>query len=230
MARLLVHVEGETEEVFVNELLMRPLQWCGYDRVAARLLGNARQRARRGGIRGWNAVRRDIIRHLSEDRGCIATTMVDYYGLPAAGERAWPGRAHATTLAPVDKGPYVEAAILEDIAREMGDGFDRRRFVPFVVMHEFEALLFSDCLDFARGVGNPSLAPALQAVRDEFETPEHINDSANTAPSRRVETIIPNYVKPLLGNLAALEIGLDKIQAACPHFRAWITELKARSD
>lgn len=229
MGRLLVHVEGETEEVFVNELLTRPLLDCGYERVGARLLGNARQRDRRGGIRGWNTVRRDIIRHLLEDRGCIATTMVDYYGLPASGDKAWPGRASATPLAPEAKGSHVEAALLDDVANEMGDNFDRRRFVPFVVMHEFEGLLFSDCGDFARGIGNPTLASRLQAVRDQFETPEHINDSASTAPSRRVEAIIPGYVKPLLGNLAALEIGLDKIQAACPHFSAWIIELRDRS-
>jgi len=229
MGRLLVHVEGETEEVFVNELLTRPLLDYDYDRVGARLLGNARLRDRRGGIRGWNTVRRDIIRHLSEDRGCIATTMVDYDGLPASGDKAWPGRASATLLAPAAKGPHVEAALLDDVANEMGDAFDRRRVVPFVVMHEFEGLLFSDCGDFARGIGNPTLASRLQAVRDQFETPEHINDSASTAPSRRVEAIIPGYVKPLLGNLAALEIGLDKIQAACPHFSAWIIELKDRS-
>lgn len=215
--------------MFVNELLARPLLDCGYERVGARLLGNARQRHRRGGIRGWNTVRRDIIRHLSADRGCIATTMVDYDGLPATGDRAWPGRDQAARLAPAARAPHVEAALLDDVAREMGDDFDRRRFVPFVVMHEFEGLLFSDCADFARGVGRPALASPLQAVRDQFETPEHINDSASTAPSRRVEAIVPGYVKPLLGNLAALEIGLDKIRAACPHFNAWLIELKNRS-
>jgi hypothetical protein len=229
MARLLIHVEGETEEAFVNELLGARLTDCGYERVGARLLGNARQRERRGGIRGWNTVKRDIIRHLLDDRGCIATTMVDYYGLPASGEKAWPGRAHAVTLAVTNKAPHVEEQLLNDLAAEMGNGFDQRRFVPFVVMHEFEGLLFSDCPEFARGVGKPALSQPLQAIRDQFETPEHINDSATTAPSKRVEELIPGYAKPLFGNLAAIEIGLDKIAAACPHFNAWIAELKKRA-
>src|SRR5262245_41389074 len=228
MGRLLIHVEGETEEMIVNELLARPLLGCGYERVGARLLGNARQRHRRGGIRGWSTVKRDIIRHLSEDRGCIPTTMVDYYGLPATGDRAWPGREQATGLVPATKAPHVEAVLLDDVAQEMERDFDRRRFVPFVVIHEFEGLLFSDCADFARGVGRPTLAPQLQAVRGAFETPGHINDSASTAPSRRVEGIVPGYVTPLFGNLAALEIGLKKSQAACPHFNAWLIELKNR--
>lgn len=225
--RLLVHVEGETEEAFVNEVLNAHLLGCGYERVSARLVGNSRLRDRRGGIRGWSAVRKDIIRHLKEDRGCIATTMVDYFGLPLAGDKAWPGRAQAATLPVADKAAHVEAALLNDVLEEMGGRFDRRRFVPFVVMHEFEGLLFSDCEAFARGVGREALAGSFRAIRDQFDTPEEINDSPVSAPSKRVEALIPGYVKPLFGNLAALEVGLDKIRAACPHFRAWLSRVAA---
>ena len=132
-------------------------------------------------------------------------------------------------LAVANKASHVEEQLLNDLAAEMGNGFDRRRFVPFVVLHEFEGLLFSDCDDFARGVGKPALSEPFQAIRNQFESPEHINDSPTTAPSKRVEQLIPGYVKPLLGNLAAIEIGLDKIAAACPHFNAWIAELKRRA-
>lgn len=85
MTRLLIHVEGQTEETFVNEVLGPHLYRQGYTKVGARLMGNARQRDRRGGIRAWSAVRGDIIRHLKEDAGCLVTTMVDYYGLPQTG-------------------------------------------------------------------------------------------------------------------------------------------------
>ncbi len=54
MARLLIHVEGETEEAFVNELLADHLHGFGYEIVSARLIGNARLRERRGGIRAWD--------------------------------------------------------------------------------------------------------------------------------------------------------------------------------
>lgn len=229
MARLLVHVEGETEEDFVNELLTPSLIEAGYERVGARLLGNARLRERRSGIRGWNTVKRDIVRHLMQDSGCIATMMVDYYRLPQSGEKAWPGRANAATLPVTQKAPHIEALLLDDVAAEMDGGFDRRRFLPFVVVHEFEGLLFSDCGGFAHGIGRPDLAKAFQQIRDQFETPEHINDSPVTAPSKRVEAVVQGYTKPLLGNLAALEIGLEKIAASCAHFGAWVTELRARA-
>jgi hypothetical protein len=226
MARLLIHVEGQTEEVFVNEVLAGHLYDCGYSQVSARILGNARQRHRRGGIRGWDSVSRDIVRHLSEDRACYASTMVDYYALPQSGDGAWPGRAAAGMLPYLAKAAAVESALHRDITSAMGDGFNPQRFVPFVVMHEFEGLLFSDCQAFATGVGVSGLAGNLQAIRNQFATPEEINDSPLTAPSKRVEALIPGYQKPLLGTLAALEIGLERIRAACPHFQDWLSQLE----
>src|SRR5580658_2341087 len=95
MPRLLVHVEGQTEEEFVNEILRDHLLARGYSAVSARILGNARLRRQRGGIRPWPSARRDIVNHLKEDPACVATTMVDYYGLPLSGDGAWPGRAEA---------------------------------------------------------------------------------------------------------------------------------------
>ncbi len=226
MARVLIHVEGQTEETFVNEVLGPHLYSRGYTAVSARLLGNSRLRDRRGGIRGWDSVRSDILNHLREDAECLATTMVDYYGLPQTGVRAWPGRAIAATLPVPQKAEVVQDALRQDIGAAMGGGFDPARFVPFVVMHEFEGLLFSDCTRFATGIGRPDLASRFQEIRAEFATPEEINDSPITAPSKRVEGLIPGYEKPLLGTLAALEIGLDAIRAACPHFRRWLAELE----
>lgn len=226
MARLLIHVEGQTEETFVNEILAPHLYKKGYKRVGARLVGNARQRERRGGIRAWVAVRNDIIRHLREDSGCLATTMVDYYGLPQTGSRAWPGREAAGVLSFHQKALTVERALSEDLCRKLGPGFDPERFVPYVMMHEFEGLLFSDCERFSQGIGQPDLGASFQAVREQFSSPEEINDSPLTAPSKRVEQLVPGYEKPLLGTLAALEIGLDAIRRECPHFRDWLGRLE----
>lgn len=110
---------------------------------------------------------------------------------------------------------------------EVGHGFKRVRFVPFVVMHEFEGLLFSDCARFSSSIGRPDLEPRFRAIRDEFESPEEINDSPDTAPSKRVEELVPGYDKPLLGTLAVLEIGLARIRQECPHFNDWIKQLES---
>jgi hypothetical protein len=227
MARLLIHVEGETEETFVNELLADHLYNYGYEIVSARIIGNARLRENRGGIRAWNTVKKDILNHLKEDIDCLATTMVDYYGLPQTGDRAWPGRAEAGKLPVADKSPCVEKALLADVAKELGGEFEARRFLPFVVMHEFESLLFSNCQAFAEAIARPQLTQQFQNIRQQFATPEEINDSPVTAPSKRVVELVAGYEKPLLGTLAAIKMGLDTIRSECPHFRAWLEQLEA---
>jgi len=226
MSRLLIHVEGETEETFVNEVLAPHLYGFGYTKISARLVGNARQRDRRGGIRAWTTVRSDLLNHLKEDPECLTTTMVDYYALPQTGSKAWPGRAEASQLPFSEKAAAVERALLADVCEEIGDNFDPSRFLPFVMIHEFEGMLFSDCKQFSRGIGRPELAKKFQMIRDQFETPEEINDSPLTAPSKRVQELVPDYEKPLLGTLAVLTIGLEAIRAECPHFCDWITHLE----
>jgi Domain of unknown function (DUF4276) len=230
MARLLVHVEGQTEETFVNEVLRPHLLNAGYSDVSARIVGNARLRERRGGIRPWPSVREDILKHLRHDITCIATTMVDFYGLPKSGNRAWPGRAEAVLSDTGQKASIVESALLADIAQAMGTSFYPVRFVPFVVMHEFEGLLFSDCALFANGIGQLHKENSFRDIRNGFQTPEDINDSPITAPSKRILALIPEYEKPLFGALAALDIGLTAIRNECPHFNEWLDKLETLSD
>lgn len=224
MARLLIHVEGPTEETFVNEVLRDQLIAAGYQSVAARIVGNARLRRRRGGICPWPSVRADIINHLKHDPNCIATTMVDYYGLPQTGHDAWPGRPEAGRLPFAKKGSCVQDALLKDLVADLDD---LRRFVPFVMMHEFEGLLFTDCSALSSVIGRPELRKKFEEIRAKFATPEEINDSPRTAPSKRILALVPDYQKPLLGVLAVLEIGLERILEECPHFSAWLSRLEA---
>jgi hypothetical protein len=222
MARLLVHVEGQTEENFVNELLGEHLMTSGYHDVRARLAGNPRKQ--RGGIRPWDGVRRDILAHLKEDRAAINAIMVDYYGLP----RDWPGRLEAPSKnSSSAKAEHVESALNADIVEAMGPRFEPKRFVPLVVMHEFEGLLFSDPDRFAQGIERRDLAAKFLAIRQGFENPEEINDSADTAPSKRIVGLFPGYQKPLFGPLAAMEIGLLTIRKECPHFNNWLERLES---
>jgi hypothetical protein len=222
MARLFVHVEGQTEEAFVNEFLGEHLRASGYQDVRVRLAGNPRRQ--RGGIRPWQGFKRDILAHLTQDRGAIHTTMVDYYGLP----QDWPGREEAPGKGDSSaKAECVEAALLADIGNEMGPRFNARHFVPFVVMHEFEALLFSNPDRFAQGIGRRDLAVEFLAIRQAFESPEDINDSVETAPSKRILRLFPGYQKPLYGPLAAMEIGLPTIRRECSHFNSWLKRLES---
>ena len=222
MPRLLVLAEGQTEEGFVNSVLSEYLYSVGYTSVRAHLLGNARQHTRSGGIVPWELAQRDILDDLLYDRGAIVTTIVDYYALP----ESWPGRTDAGMKQTVgEKAATVEQAVLQQIRAYLGN-FNPKRFIPYVVMHEFEALLFSDPDRFADGIGEPSLGASFLNIRSEFPTPEHINDSPATHPSRRITNLLKRYRKPRMGLLAVQSIGLDTIRSECPLFDQWITRLE----
>jgi hypothetical protein len=223
MKRLLVHVEGPTEETFANEVLAPHLFACGFESVAARIIGSARIR---GGIPAWQSARNDLVRQIKQSPGCCHTTLVDYYRLPTSKSQAWPGRVEANRAPYPKKAWTVQSAIFAAVEEELEMELPPTRFIPFVVMHEYEGLLFSDCEGFARGIGHPKLAEDFQQIRNQFKSPEEINDSLETAPSKRVEKLVKGYEKRFLGTLAALEIGLDVIRKECPHFNQWLTRLE----
>ena len=223
MTRLIVIVEGKTEEGFVKEILAPHLLSFGVYATAT-MLGGARARANRGGIRSWQGVSRKICNLLRQDRRVVVSTMVDYYGMP----RDWPGRAAVppSGATPSQIADPIEQGMLDAVVRDMGSGFDASRFVPYVMMHEFEAMLFSDCNGFAVGIGRPALALRLQAVRDGFDTPEAIDDSPDSAPSKRIERLFGDYDKPLIGIDVVEAIGIDTIRGECTHFAGWVERLE----
>ena len=225
--RLLVHVEGKTEETFVRDVLAPHLTGCGYVSVSARLVGSREARAQRGGAVPWPSVRNRIVGYLKEDRHAFSTTMVDYYGMPQSGSRAWPGRAEARTCALAERAAFVQNAVAQDIAHHMGANFDRRRFIPYVSMHEFEALLFSDCRRFAESVGRPDIAGEMEAILTQFGGPEAIDDSQETAPSKRILQLLPGYRKVAMGATAIQNIGLADIRGRCANFAEWVEQLES---
>ena len=154
MTRLIVHAEGSTEEAFVNEVLSQHLYHLGYTDVSARIIGKKRQRARRGGIVPWQIARQGILKHLRQDQRLHVTTLVDYYALPPD----WPGLNDAPSAPTIsDKAQAIEDALIDDVSVAMGTSFNPNRFIPYVMVHEFEAMLFSNCDSFARAIGRPDL-------------------------------------------------------------------------
>lgn len=220
-----MHVEGQTEEEFVGSVLAQHLYDVGFTNVSARIVGSARSRKRRGGICGWPTVRTEIANHLNEDPGAFATTFVDYYALPGEGENAWPGRNSCAGMTIQNKAAHIHNALQLDFERHHGQELCRR-FLPFVAMHEFEGLLFSDPVAMASGMGYEGLAEDFAQIRASFESPEHINDSPQTAPSKRIMALIKNYDKVMHGNVAALSVTLPRIREQCPVFGQWLTALE----
>lgn len=236
LSRLLVLCEGHTEAEFVKVVLRWHLAGVGYHSVAARLFGYHHSRARRGGIVRWPQARRDIVRHLKQDSGVVVTSMVDYYGLPSASPNGWPGRRRSESEPDVRRrAAVIEAATRDDVAAALGPSQAGDRFVPFVMLHEFEALLFSDCRKFADAVAGfgddlpaTEMAARLEGIRRSHATPEEIDDDPQGSPSKRIQGVIPGYRKRSMGPQAARAIGIPAMTRACPHFASWIERLSGR--
>lgn len=201
MIRLAVSVEGQTEEEFVKAVLHEHLRPLGVAPEPILIGGSV------------------TVRRLAFDMALLyrshdsVTSLVDFYGFQRKGDRSVEA---------------LEEHLREKVGEQVGAGWDENRVFPYVQMHEFEGLLFSDVEVFATQVDfPPDSVAALRAVREQFTTPEDINDSYETAPSRRIASAVPRYDKRLHGPILAEEIGLDRIRAACPRFDAWVRRLES---
>lgn len=219
MSRVVAVVEGWTEQSFIRDVLA-PVLLTKNVYLSARLVGKP---GHKGGVGPYQRARRDFIALLKQETETIITSMFDFYGMPAS----WPGRQEAQRVRHDQKPREVEAAIKEDIAGEFEGAFDTRRLMPYVQMYEYEALLFSKPSALSDVLRSPCLESDLQEIRDEFDTPEEINDGHNTAPSKRIQALYRFYRKPLHGVLAAQQITVDVMRVHCPHFNDWVTEMES---
>lgn len=213
MSRVYLLVEGQTEEAFVGELLQPHYARMGLYLMPI-IVGTSP--GHKGGVVSYAKIRPQIERLCKQDADAYVSTMFDLYALPqdfpGKSDPAWPqqGDGH-------QKASFVESHMAQDIGR--------RNFIPNIVVHEYEALLFAQPGRFAEWVDEDAVR-ALTAVRDA-SAPEDINDDPHTAPSKRILAVMPGYQKPVHGPLLACEIGLDALRVDCPHFNGWLSRLES---
>ena len=180
----------------------------------------------RGGVKKWSVTRQDMIRTLREGRYC--STMFDYYALPDD----WPGRTNAVSKLWNERASTVEEQIHADMTTAMGGSFNPKFFVPYVQLHEFEALAFADVSVLASVLSPIGRLPS-ERLRQYFADiltqaghPEAINDRYETCPSRRITNVVPAYKKRAQGPIVTSRIGIDVMRAQCTHFGEWLIRLE----
>jgi hypothetical protein len=223
MRRLNLVVEGQTEEGFVNQVLAPHLGAIGIY-ASARCVTTRRDRHRpdrvhRGGLPDYGKARRDLERWMAEDAGAVFTTMFDLYALP----EDFPEFSEARRLInPYERVAFLEAALAADI--------NDHRLIPYLQLHEFEALLFCDPekFDWEYLEHGPAIT-RLVGIADAHESPELIDDGPETAPSKRIIEHIPEYAfqKASAGPLIAQRIGIERMRERCPHFAEWLGRLES---
>lgn len=217
-ARVNLIVEGHAEETFARDVLQPVFAMRGIF-LSARRVETSRTVAQiyRGGMTTYAKARRDLEAWLRQDASAYLTTLFDFYRLPAD----FPGMGSISPfLSPYEKVARLEEALARDI--------NTHRFIPYIQLHEFEGLLFSDvdAIDVVLKPYHPTRLSQLQEIKAAFETPELINDGEMTAPSKRLMTLYPSYNKRLFGPRIAERIGLNRLREECPHFAAWLEKLE----
>ncbi len=219
MKRVYVIVEGPTEESFVKGPLAKAL-WPRQVFVTPIILGVPGQK---GGRTKYVRLKKDILKQLKQDQESYCTTMIDYYGLGSG----FPGTPVPAYPDNVQKVQHIERAVKDEICSQISSFRPELRFIPYLSLHEYEGLLFSDPDAFAQSIGQQHLARRFHQIRDDFPTPEDINDAPETAPSKRVISIYSAYRKVIEGTIAAEAVGIERMRRECGHFRNWMAELES---
>ncbi|MCR4316084.1 MAG: DUF4276 family protein [Planctomycetes bacterium] len=214
-------VEGQTERAFIERVL------APYFHPQELYLHATLIRKTGGDIRFERAIY-DIERFLKQRPDSYVSTMFDFFRI----DSNWPGVSdlkakmeNGTKFKAVKKAGLIEKETAEKIAERVPNRNAENRFIPYLEMHEFEALLFSD-IDILSEETSIDLSE-LKNIFDKYKEPEEINDEV--APSKHLKRLDEGYNKILSGTSVTESIGIDRIRAMCPHFDRWISKLEALS-
>jgi hypothetical protein len=216
--RVLILVEGQTEERFVKDVL-GPAFWDKELFFHPTILVTKRVKDGanfKGGVTNFAKFRNDAQRLLDSAGGALVTTMVDYYRLPSdfPGMNSRP--PHGT---PLQRVMHVENAIAQHFP-------SLPNFMPFLVLHEFETWLFSSPTELPRALTEPQKQAQFAAICSSVSTPEEINERPEFAPSKQIMKLFPAFKKTLHGPTTVGRIGLECLRIKCPHFNAWIRQME----
>ena len=204
MKNLIICCEGITEEVFVEKILSPYLE-------QAELIVTPKGMR---GVSNYKRIKDFLVGYCQSYPAALVTTMIDYYG----------AAKHLPGFDNTDKGNIYDRAIAIEEAVQKDLQLPNLMFN--LTLHEFEGYLFSNTATFA-DIASKSQVDELANIRRRHETPEHINDQYETAPSRRILRVKPDYLKIQDGIDIVEKIGIDKITSECRHFANWLAKLTA---
>jgi hypothetical protein len=212
-------VEGKTEAIFINSLLKPYLA----QKMVFMTATQVSKTGQKGGDVRFERVKKDLEHHLKQRKDTYVTTMVDYYGV-----REWPGIKQVPPNAPPSRiALIVNSVTYETVVEHFADQRADRRFIPYMSIHEFEALLFSDSKTLADELGIAK--EDVGAVLQECGEPEAINNNPSTAPSKRLDNWSREgafqkgaFHKTTTGINLAARIGIQNMRERCPVFDAWL--------
>jgi hypothetical protein len=224
MVRLYLFVEGQTEQTFADNTLKPHLAQYGVYMDKPVLIANSRKKGKvnRGGGCSYQPMKDDILRFLKQDKSqdVFFTTMIDLYAIAPEFPK----------LSESEKLRHTPEKRVEFLEQAFGDDIGDRRFIPYIQLHEYEAYLFVNPSYFNNFYDDcEQKVKALMEIAALYKNPERINDSVETAPSKRIIAQFPGYERSKVseGSQIAALITLEAIRAKCPHFNKWLSGLES---
>jgi hypothetical protein len=218
-------VEGNSEEAFVNDVLVKHFASLNIF-VSSRKIKTGwdklNNKPAKGGLLKYIKFRNDVLRWIKADRNQPQfwySSMIDLYAFPK--DNLSPYKENIQSIYdPYQKIIKLETAIARDI--------NHPKFIPYVQLHEFEAFVLVNPDKLITMYPNGLTGINLLKRAIENMRPEEIDESPETAPSKRIIKYFPDYEgqKAQVGPLVAEEIGLTELRLKCPHFNDWITKLE----
>lgn len=217
---IIVFAEGPTEEQFIKRMVAPALRHLDIY-IKPQTLKTSKNAS--GGAVTFDRLKFNARNTLRQYPNAVLTTFIDLYKLDTDFPEFVESSKKADVYQKVESLEVaLHAAILESV------GCRPERFIPHIQPYEYEGLLFSDIDALVNTDPNwSSSRTKLQEIRNDAESPEHINDGYDTKPSKRLEdNLSPRYKKTLHGPLAAEKITLSAIERECKHFREWMEKLR----
>ncbi|MBT9138776.1 MAG: hypothetical protein DDT31_01352 [Syntrophomonadaceae bacterium] len=207
--------EGPTEEEFVNNILTPYFHSHQIYDVRAILMSTSK--GHKGGDVKYDRLKFNIERLLTRELDILVSTFIDFFRL----KTDFPKFDEATAIQnKIQRVDFLEQAL--------ADAISSPRFIPYIQLHEFEGLLFAskDGFEFLPDLKQSNLKSLLLAV-NEKTNPEELNDGELTAPSKRLEQLIPGFDKnkPFYGGLIAEVNTINPVLERCLRFKTWVETL-----
>ncbi len=223
MKLIYVVTEGQSETNFVNKVLSPYFSENKKILIPTTVLTKVDERKgkmHKGGLSNYEKARITIKQNLlhTNKPNVFVTTMFDYYAIPSD----TPGYSEAKKFTD----PYKKVACLEQNMLDFEKLPNLAVFHPYIQLHEFEALLFSNIDILGNEYFEYNIKPLKECI-EQKKNPELINDGIATAPSKRIISCIPDYDKVSAGVAVLEKIGINNLCKSCNHFSEWIEWMKS---
>lgn len=212
--------EGPSEELFIKRVIAPSFQNLS---IYLKPLTLETSQHASGGALNFDRLKRNARHILAAHPKAYLSTLIDLYALSTD----FPSFLTAQKLpTPREKAIFLETQLDSELTTHIECRSER--ILTHIQPYEFEGLFFSNPQALSLTVPEwHKYSKELQDVRDQFETPEHINNSYETKPSKRLEDLLtPRYKKTRHAALIGQKIGLSAIEKECPHFAAWLHQLR----